>query len=520
MPIYSNKGQYQNAHGHHRRRRRRNLWIQPLLVVVLVCSLVGVVAWATWPKSEQPAATQPTVTETVKIFDLPETVQLRQLTVADSVQPEAGDFVTGLEGTGITVSFVNEPDAAVLGQQTVELRFTCDEGTCTREATLYRFHLETKVTVDTGSGEQADIRDFVPDETLDASFVGITPGEVDHDTSGDVTLTVACDGREYEVIYSIAERIPPVGTAQEITAEAGSVPDPALLIAEIFDDSQVTVTYKEVPMLTTAERTTVTLILTDYYGNTAEVESVINVIPAADAPQFEGLEEIHIQVGDTISYKSGVKAVDAQDGEVSFTVDTENVDRNTEGTYTVYYSATDAEGNTTVMPRKVVVMSIDAAAVEHYAQQALAQIITPDMTRDQQIFAVYKYTKANVQFVGASDKSSVVNGAYEGFTTGKGDCYTYYAMNVIMLDLLGIENLEVTRTGGQTNHWWNLVLHEDGKYYHVDSCPVAVSVENIYHWKMTDTELQLYTDGVAWRKPNFYNYDKTLPEYEGIEIAP
>ena len=26
--------------------------------------------------------------------------------------------------------------------------------------------------------------------------------------------------------------------------------------------------------------------------------------------------------------------------------------------------------------------------------------------------------------------------------------------------------------------------------------------------------------GVSSRRPNFYVYDKTLPEYEGIEIAP
>ena len=117
-------------------------------------------------------------------------------------------------------------------------------------------------------------------------------------------------------------------------------------------------------------------------------------------------------------------------------------------------------------------------------------------------------------------KHSIWNAAYEGLSTGKGDCYTYYAMNVVMLGLLGIENLEVRRTGGETNHWWNLVLHEDGLYYHVDSCPASVSVENVFHWKMTDTDLETYTQGVSWRKINYYTYDKTLPEYEGITIAP
>ena len=300
------------------------------------------------------------------------------------------------------------------------------------------------------------------------------------------------------------------------------MPDPALLVKDIADDSQVTVNYKTTPELTTAIIYPVTVVLTDAYGNTAEIESQITAVPAANAPKFEGLSDISIQVGDTISYKSGVTATDPQDGSVNFTVDAAAVDRNQEGVYVVFYSAMDSDGNTTIMPRTVSVVNLTRAAVEQYAQAALDKIITAGMTRDQKIFAVYKYTKSNIQFVGSSDKSSVIHGAYEGFTTGKGDCYTYYAMNVVLLNMLGLENLEVTRIGGTSRHWWNLVQYEDGKWYHVDSCPHAVAVDNIFHWKMTETDLATYTadPAVAARRPNFYVYDKTLPEYEGIEIAP
>jgi hypothetical protein len=264
------------------------------------------------------------------------------------------------------------------------------------------------------------------------------------------------------------------------------------------------------------------MVLTDAFGNTSKVNSVIDVIPAEDAPQFEGLTDLYVRLGNTISYKSGVTAVDSNDGAVNFTVDAAQVDLNAEGTYTVYYSATDSDGNTTIIPRKVVVEDVDRAAVEAYARAALDKIITEGMTRDQKIFAVYKYTKSSVLYVGSSDKTSIMHGAYEGFTKGQGDCYTYYAMNVVLLNMLGLENLEVTRIGGTSRHWWNLVQYEDGKWYHVDSCPHAVSVENIFHWKMTDADLEKYTADptVAARRPNFYVYDKTLPIYEGIEIAP
>jgi hypothetical protein len=307
-----------------------------------------------------------------------------------------------------------------------------------------------------------------------------------------------------------------------VTTEAGVLPEPAALVTDIQDQSVVTVTYAKEPKLTVVGSVDVTLVLTDAFGNTSTVNSVIDVIPAANAPKFEGVTDLYVKVGNSISYKSGVTAVDSQDGMVSFTVDAAQVNLNAEGTYTVYYSATDSDGNTTIIPRQIVVENVDRAAVEGYAREALSKIITDTMTRDQKIFAVYKYTKSNVLYVGSSDKSSLMAAAYEGFTKGQGDCYTYYAMNVVLLDLLGLENLEVARVGGTSNHWWHLVLYEDGKWYHVDSCPHAVSVENIFHWKMTDADLEVYTADptVAGRRPNFYVYDKTLPIYDGIEIAP
>lgn len=514
MPLYSNQGQYQTAHRRTRRRRRRKNWFPVVLAVLLVCSAAGVAAWAVWPKADAPTVTEPTGP-----LELPAGVQVQPLVLADCAEPAAEEFVTGLDETGITVSFAETPDTA-LGEQTVELVFTDGKRSCTAQTTLYRFHLESEAAVAADSGEMADIRAFVPDETVEAVFVGTAPEDVDHSVCGDVTLTIACGGREYQVVYSIEDRTAPEATVKELTVEAGTTVEPADLIAQIVDDSEVTVTFGEEPELAVLGSHPVRLILTDSMGNTAEVESVIHVTAAADAPRFEGLTDIRILVGNTIAYKSGVTATDPQDGEVTYTVDAGQVDRMTEGTYTVYYTATDADGNTTIAPRTVSVEQINQAAVDHYAQKALDQIITPDMTRDQQIFAVYKYTKSNVTFVGTSDKTDVVHGAYEGFTTGKGDCYTYYAMNVVMLDLLGIENLEVTRINGETHHWWNLVQYEDGKYYHVDSCPVAVTIDGVYHWKMTDTDLKTYTDGVSWRKINFYTYDKTLPEYQDIEIAP
>lgn len=516
-----------------RRRRRRQKSIWPVLSLgIILAVLVGFAVrfgvfgqWANatyGPSDQSLASSRDEAIDQNRVISLPETVSVHPVFLAQGHPLEAADFVTGLEDSGFTVSFHSQPDFNVLGQQKVQLSFTSESGTATQSTSLYIFELIDEVTVVMGSGEVADIRCFVPDANVEAAFVGLSPAQIPEQKTGIFGLTISCNGKQYPVRYIIGENIPPQGVGQCVTTLAGTLPPAETLVADIQDDSEVTVSYLLQPDLTILGKQNVTMVLTDTYGNRAEVTAVIEVVPAEDGPRFTGLDELHIQVGSTISYKAGVTATDPEDGELTFTVDPGNVDTKTIGTYTAAYTAKDIDGNSLTVHRTIVVQDEAAAAVEEYAKKVLAKIITDDMTIDEKIYQVYLYTKNHVQFVGSSDKSSVVHGAYEGFSTGKGDCYTYYAMNVIMLDLLGIENLEVARIGGTSNHWWNLVLHEDGKYYHVDSCPKSIYLDGIRYYRMTDTDLDTYTydKAVFKHRPNYYVYDKTLPEYQQIDIAP
>ena len=206
-------------------------------------------------------------------------------------------------------------------------------------------------------------------------------------------------------------------------------------------------------------------------------------------------------------------------GTLTFTVDPGDFDNAKEGTYKVLYHAVDSEGNRLTVARTVVVESKTGQKVREKAQVVLNEIIKPGMTRDQQIYAVFRKVWHYVWYSGSSDKSSVENAAYEGFSTWAGDCYTYYAMVKVMLDMLEIPNVEVARVGGDSRHWWNLVEFEDGKYYHVDATPHRYT--NMEHFKMTETVIHTYTNDpkiLAYR-PNYYVYDHTLPQYQGLPIA-
>lgn len=518
-----NTEQYLYANGYtpapvrrRRRRRRRRPGLGTViclaaLLAVLIAFAVGISAFGHSGNEDG----NPTLR-------LPETVQLKQLNIPSGAVFEASELVTGLEGTGIAVSFVTEPAADTRGVQSVELRFMLNGAECIHFATVNRFQLVEQITVQMGSGRIPDIRDFVPDPSVIAGFKGDSPDSLPEDSCGSHTLTVECDGREYPVTYLVTEDIPPEAVGLTVTVEAGSVPEPATLVDQIEDHSDVTVTYAQTPVLTTVGTEEVVLVLTDAFGNTAQVTATVEIIPNENGPQFTGLEELQVQVGSTVSYKTDVSATDLQDGELTFTVDPGDVDAKTVGSYTAWYTATDSDGNSLTVPRTVVVLDKAEIEVEKYAQEVLSKIITEDMTRDEQIYAVYRYTRKNVTFVGTSDKFSIARSAYEGFSTGKGDCYTYYAMNVVLFNALGIENLEVARVGGTSNHWWNLVLFEDGLYYHVDSCPKSVKVDGMTYDKMSDSDLDKYTNNkkVLAHRSNYYTYDKTLPEYQDIDIAP
>lgn len=507
-----------------RRRRRRHRGILPVvfLSVVLVALTGLAVRISVFGKIANIESELDPSTGLTPILQLPDTVEIKPMTVPTGALVQAYELVTGLEGTGIVVSFAEEPTAEMIGKQRVQLLFTMNGAECTRTAELTRFRMITEVSAIMGTGNTPDIRDFVPDVSIEAGFKGTSPADLPGESCGSHSLIIECDGREYPVTYLVTEDIPPEAVGLTVTTEAGSIPAPESLVDQIVDHSEVTVAYAQTPELTMVGSREVTLLLTDAFGNSSQVTAVIEVVPAMDGPAFSGLEELHVQVGDTISYKAGVSATDPQDGTLTFTVDPGNVDNKTVGTYTAYYTATDADGHTLTVPRTIIIQDEAEAAVEKYARDIINQIITEDMTRDQKIYKIYLYTKKNVLFVGSSDKTSIIHAAYEGFSTGKGDCYTYYAMNVVLLNMLEIENLEVARVGGTSNHWWNLVLHEDGKYYHVDSCPKSIYLDGQTYYKMTDSDLDEYTNNkqVAAHRPNYYTYDKTLPEYQDIDIAP
>ncbi len=102
-----------------------------------------------------------------------------------------------------------------------------------------------------------------------------------------------------------------------------------------------------------------------------------------DQEALSEMEELKVNLGQSVSYRKNVTATDDRDGEITFSIDSSAVNLEEEGTYTIVYTATDSSGNTTTVERKIHVMStlvVNQELVDEMAKEILAKIITEDMT--------------------------------------------------------------------------------------------------------------------------------------------
>jgi len=238
-----------------------------------------------------------------------------------------------------------------------------------------------------------------------------------------------------------------------------------------------------------------------------------------EPPVIEGAVDLTVEQGGTIAYREGVTATDNIDGSLPLTVDSSAVDLNTPGTYQVTYIAVDANGNRTEVSVNVTVTAVEEPEPSTNPENPntptvteeqlyglcdwiLERITTPEMTQYEKAKAIYDYVLTSIKYVGTSDKSSWITGAYVGFSEGKGDCFNYFACSKALLTRAGIPNVDLTRVGGPSRHYWQLVDVGEG-YYHFDACPHSSNMP-LYSFMLTEEEVQEFT---ARRGRNYYVYD-------------
>jgi len=100
----------------------------------------------------------------------------------------------------------------------------------------------------------------------------------------------------------------------------------------------------------------------------------------------------------------------------------------------------------------------------------LDELLVDGMSKFEQAKAIFDWCNSNIRNTSTSDKSSILQGAYDGMYNRAGDCYTFFATASYLMERCGISNLPVTKRNDTTTHYWSLVNTGEG-WYHFDSSP-------------------------------------------------
>lgn len=311
-------------------------------------------------------------------------------------------------------------------------------------------------------------------------------------------------------VLTVVDTTPPTAKTKPCQIYNDETLSADAFISEIQDVSVVTVKFARKPDFTQVGDQTVAIDVADESGNVTTVTAALTVIADTVAPVFGELPAITVQVGDSVSYKKDVTVSDDRDGELSFEVDSSLVDLQKAGTYTAVYTAKDKSGNETVAERTITVQEkpvITRELVEELAGKVLAEIVTDSMTQPEKAKAVFRWVRKNFDYV-SSPETDVLEAAYVAFTNLKGDCTNYYAATSVLLDLCGIENRRVDRSGGQTDHVWLLVNVGTG-WYHMDTSPQSLK-DRFQCFMKTDQEVWGYAKSRSDGRTDYYQFDTTL----------
>ncbi len=380
--------------------------------------------------------------------------EVRNLSAYSHQEPRPEDFIVSVhDATAVTVTFEKKEDWTKEGSYLVNLLLTDLGGNTARyEAVLTVF-------VDTGAPQLA----------------------------------------------GVAELYTYLGTKPDYLANVTAMDDMTRDLTILVDDSQV--------QLDTLGTYPVTYSVTDEAGYTDTAETTVTVTDDNTAPTILGVKDISLYLGSAVSYRKGIQVRDDQDTAPTLEIQSADVDLSNPGTYPLTYIARDLTGNETRVEVTVTVAAkpdtfVEEEVIFEKADALLKKIVSDNMTDEAKVKAIYAYMRSNFGYSGHSDKTDWMQGAYVMMDEGAGDCFNYFALTKLLLERLGIPNLDVVKVKnyeGDSAHYWSLVSVDGGAtYYHLDTTPRVGDGDDFC--LVTDAFLDAYSDA----NKKCHNRDKSL----------
>lgn len=326
----------------------------------------------------------------------------------------------------------------------------------------------------------------------------VAPTREQLDTVGCHTLRIATGGKERNVLLIVKDTKAPSVTLQTVSIWLGDSVSPEMFVSDSDDVSPLVVNYSNgEPDLSLVGEQLVYLQIKDISGNEVPFDATYLVINEdTEPPVISGARNRTVVIGETVSYKQGVTAMDNRDGEVSVKVDSSAVDPTKAGSYDVIYTATDKNGNTssvTVTFKFGTQAELDIdVELEGYVVKVAKKIFKSGMTDAQKAKAIYDWCRRNISYSGHADKGNWKKAAITGFKKHSGDCYTYFACSKALFEYCGIENIDVVKvknSSSESSHYWSLVNVGTG-YYHFDATP---RVGGFNGFMRTDKQIKSYS---------------------------
>lgn len=416
------------------------------------------------------------------------------------------DFVDNIvDATEVKLSFITEPDNTTHGESVVKVALE-DAGKNIKiiESKLTILDVRSSVQVEAGGVLDVKPEDFVDNDNISIRILSDLSG-LDISQPAAHTIQIEVDGKVMDSNIEVVDTTPPTATPRDKEAWKSEAVSPGDFIKDVWDISAYTVSFAKKPDFEAVGKQEVTVVIEDIYKNRTELKAYLTIKEDKEPPVIHGVKDITVLEGETVSYRKGITVTDNKDKDIGLTIDTSNVKLNKAGTYTVYYSAQDSAGNRASASATVTVNPFVITEEMLYAKvdPILQKITKKGMTKREIAYEIYKWIKGHVGYTGTSDKSNWMNEAYRGIVNGLGDCFTYYAVSEAFLTRAGIDNMRVTRVGGRTQHFWNLINCGEG-WYHFDTCPNKDKIET---FMLTDAEVEAYTKK---RGNNYYTFDKSL----------
>ena len=419
---------------------------------------------------------------------------------------------------GISADYARLVDFGFPGMHEVVLTLRNDGSSLEKRTLLYVLEPARSVEFEAGSPPSGvSAKDFIVnldilpfDYKYEIEFV-TDIGKLEHRRTGVHDVELKFNGIVFHSEVRFVDTTPPVADTVDLEINTGAAVAPDDFLRRVTDVSSYKIYFSEEPDVFLAGRQKVIIVAEDIFGNRAEYEAQLVVIPNTSPPVFNGVKNIEAMLGESIRYRADVTAEDSFGNALAFEVDNSGVDTDSPGVYEAVYVAEDANGNATRETITVTVAEISEEMLFSMVDAVMGSIIKDGMTQTEAAQEIYNWIRRNIGYTVNSPKENVFEGAYFGFKNRSGDCYIYYSVSEIMLTRAGIPNMRITRIEGTpTRHYWNLINPDDAGWYHFDTTPTRDIRQN--RFMFTDTQAEQFSREIyeMHRTRDYYTYVKDL----------